>query len=110
MQERLTAENAQLRLQIKKLEQELGAQFRPKASHFDHFDALNAAARSDLRRQSWQNKEAELLRQVELAAEKLETFTKELAVCKQAQQDCEVRLRDAHHGNQHREEQVKASI
>lgn len=84
---RLHAENAQLRAQLEKSD-----------------------SQAETRRQHWQAKEAELLKQVDLAAEKLETFSEELTHCKVSQQDCERRLKEAHGAAAAREEQFKAQL
>eukprot|EP00913_Durusdinium_trenchii_P003446 g3190.t1 len=88
---RLHAENAQLRAQLEKSDSQSG----------------NLSSRRD---RHWQAKEAELLKQVDLAAEKLETFSEELTHCKVSQQDCERRLKEAHGAAAAREEQFKAQL
>ena len=85
--DQLLSENEKLRAQLKKTESE-----------------------QEGRRQSWHLKEAELLKQVEALATKLENFTDELAHCKVAQQDCERRLKEAHSTHAQREEQFKTQL
>ncbi|CAJ1338097.1 unnamed protein product, partial [Effrenium voratum] len=87
MQQRLTGENAQLRQQLQSLQQE-----------------------AESRRQSWREKEAELLRQVEQAAAKLEALSAELGPCQAVQQDLERRLREASKSQQEREESFKVHL
>eukprot|EP00438_Fugacium_kawagutii_P027372 Skav223189 [mRNA] locus=scaffold2044:456578:463689:+ [translate_table: standard] len=81
------AENEQLRMKLKKTESE-----------------------AEGRKQTWQAKEADLLKQVEALATKLENFTEELDQCKMSQQDCERRLREAHSNHGQREQEFKTQL